>query len=101
MMPLRSRQCAWLCLKPKLPSLRSQLVEVQKEQNGLMVQAYRDGMNTPHVSAARRALFEQASIEHAKNIVGSIEGAEDHTEPQQKPRVTWQGGKIVKDERGN
>lgn len=36
-------------------SLRLQLIAVQKEQNGLMVQAYRDGMNTPRVSAARRA----------------------------------------------
>lgn len=83
-------------------SLRSQLVEIQKEQNALMVQAYRDGMNTPRVSAARKALFEQASIEHAQNIVGFIEGAEDHAEETKpKPRVVWQGGKIVESTRPN
>ncbi|MGH9798749.1 MAG: hypothetical protein ACRD82_00135 [Blastocatellia bacterium] len=79
-------------------SLRSQLVEVQIEQNGLMVHAYRDAMNTSRVSAARRALFEQASIEHAQNIVGFIEGAEDHNEPSVQPKP--RGGN-VENERGN
>ena len=66
-----------------------------------MIAAYRDGMNTPRVSDARKALFEQASIEHAQNIVGFIEGAEQHTtDAQQKPRVIWQGGQI-KDSRPN
>jgi hypothetical protein len=54
--------------------LRSQLVEVEREQNSLMVAAYREALDTPRVVAARRALFEQASIEHAKNISGFIEG---------------------------
>jgi hypothetical protein len=58
--------------------LRSQLVDVQREQNTLMIQAYRDAIETPRVMDARRALFEQASIEHAHNIVGFIEGAEAH-----------------------
>jgi hypothetical protein len=63
-------------------SLRSQLVEVEREQNGLMVQAYRETLDTPRVVAARRALFEQASIEHAKNISGFIEGTQ---EPRRRP----------------
>ena len=57
-------------------SLRSQLVEVEREQNALMVAAYREALDTPRVTEARRALFERASIEHAKNITGFIEGAE-------------------------
>lgn len=56
--------------------LRSQLVNVQREQNTLMIQAYREGMDTKRVSDARRALFEQASLEHARNITGFIEGAD-------------------------
>jgi hypothetical protein len=56
-------------------SLRSQLVDVEREQNGLMVAAYREALDTPRVTQARRLLFEQASIEHAKNISGFIEGA--------------------------
>lgn len=79
-------------------SFRSQLVEVQKEQNGLMVHAYQGAMNSPRVSAARRALFEQASIEHAQNIVGFIEGAEDRTEP---PTLPSAGNGSGENERGN
>jgi hypothetical protein len=63
-------------------ALRSQLVEVEREQNSLMVQAYREALDTPRVVAARRALFEQASIEHAKNISGFIEGTQ---EPKRRP----------------
>jgi hypothetical protein len=74
---------------------------VQREQNSLMVGAYRESMDTPRVSAARRALFEQASIEHAKEIVGFIEGAESHTESvgpeaqREKPRAVWRGNQMV------
>jgi hypothetical protein len=85
--------------------LRSQLVAVQREQNALMVAAYRESLDTARVTAARKALFEQASIEHAKNIVGFIEGAEEQTQSRQieqpKQRVVWQGGKIVEDTWGN
>ncbi len=89
--------------------LRSQLVEVQREQNSLMVGAYRESMGTPRVSAARRALFEQGSIEHAKEIVGFIEGAEEHTEsakPEghwEKPRAVWRGNQRIngQDNEGN
>lgn len=78
--------------------LRSQLVEVQKEQNYLLIAAYREGMDTPRVTAARRAIFEQASIEHARNIVGFIEGAENQTvDPQSngKSNAVWRGGQII------
>jgi hypothetical protein len=85
--------------------LRSQLVEVQREQNSLMIGAYRESLNTARVSAARRALFEQSSIEHAKEIVGFIEGAEEHQESQQQRHrnPVWRGGRRVEDEeiRGN
>jgi hypothetical protein len=56
--------------------LRSQLVEVTREQNDLMVSAYRAAMETPLVNEARRALFERASIEHARNITGFIGAGE-------------------------
>lgn len=84
-------------------ALRSQLVEVQKEQNDLLISAYRSGMDTPRVTQARQAIFEQASIEHAKNIVGFIEGAETHTgEQETKPRKLWRGGQVINGEdRGN
>jgi hypothetical protein len=65
-------------------SLRSQMVDVEKEQNALMIQAYREALDTPRVTQARRQLFEQASIEHARNIAGFIEGAQDET-PQRRP----------------
>jgi hypothetical protein len=67
--------------------LRSQMVDVEREQNALMIQAYREALDTPRATQARRALFEQASIEHARNIAGFIEGAELHTDetPQRRP----------------
>jgi flagellar hook-length control protein FliK len=65
-------------------SLRSQMVDVEKEQNALMIQAYREALDTPRVAQARWQLFEQASIEHARNIAGFIEGAQDET-PQRRP----------------
>ena len=82
--------------------LRSQLVDVQRAQNALMVEAYRESLNTPRVTAARNALFEQASIEHAKAVVGFIEGAESKQQqpatqprqlriPQPGERLRWQG----------
>jgi hypothetical protein len=57
-------------------ALRSRLVDVEREQNDLMVSAYREALDTPRVNQARRALFEQASIEHARNIAGFIEGTQ-------------------------
>lgn len=75
-------------------SLRSQLVEVAREQNDLMVEAYRQALDTPRVTQARRALFEQASIEHAREIVGFIEGAEKHQQADKKV-VTWRGNERV------
>jgi predicted Co/Zn/Cd cation transporter (cation efflux family) len=62
-------------------SLRSRMVDVEREQNGLMIQAYREALDTPRVTAARRALFEQASIEHARNISGFIEGTGTEATP--------------------
>lgn len=56
-------------------SLRSQMVDVEREQNTLMIQAYREALDTARVAQARRQLFEQASIEHARHISGFIEGA--------------------------
>lgn len=78
--------------------LRSQLVEVQKEQNGLMISAYREGMNTPQVTAARKALFEQASIEHARNIAGFIDGAAERALPADRQRNVWRGGQMMNGE---
>ena len=68
-------------------SLRSRLVEVEREQNDLMIDAYRDALNTPQVKAARQALFERASVEHAKNITGFIQGADEAEGPvMRQPR---------------
>jgi hypothetical protein len=54
-------------------ALRSQMVAVEKEQNSLMVDAYCEALDAPRVAQARRQLFEQASIEHARNISGFTE----------------------------
>ena len=58
-------------------SLRSELVQIQREQNALIVASIRDAMDTKNVQAARASLFEQASIEHSRSIVGFIQAAPD------------------------
>jgi hypothetical protein len=83
--------------------LRSQLVKVQREQNGLMVDAYREALHTPQVEEARVAVFEQAAIEHAKEIAGFIDGAEERRQLQagslppagERPRPKWSGGVLL------
>lgn len=74
--------------------LRSDLVEVAREQNGLMISAYREALETPKVSQARRELFERASIEHAKEITGFIEGEIE----SDKPTQVWRGSQLLNGE---
>jgi hypothetical protein len=71
-------------------SLRSRLVEVEREQNDLMIDAYREALDTPRVAQARKALFEQASIEHARNITGFIQGAEHEPSTNHPVRLNGQ-----------
>jgi hypothetical protein len=59
--------------------LRSQMVEVERQQNDLMVNAYRDALGSPRVKAARQRLLENASIQHAENIAGFIQPTEDRS----------------------
>jgi hypothetical protein len=75
-------------------SLRSQMVDVEREQNTLMIQAYREALDTPRVTQARKMLFEQASIEHARSIAGFIEGSAPEEAPQRRP------GFVNQDQRG-
>jgi hypothetical protein len=56
--------------------LRSSILDIQKEQNQLMIESYRSSLYTPEVEQARDALFKQASIQHAREIIGFIEGTE-------------------------
>ncbi len=62
-------------------SMRSQLIEIHRQQNDLLLDSYREALDTPRVAAARRALLEQASVEHARTISGLIQGAEDQGQP--------------------
>jgi hypothetical protein len=70
------------------------MVDVEKEQNALMIAAYREALDTPRVTQARRQLFEQASIEHARSIAGFIEGAAPEETPARRP------GFVNQDQRG-
>lgn len=76
--------------------LRSDLVEVAREQNDLMIAAYREGLQTPAVTAARRQLFEKASIEHAREITGFIEG--EAVDPDHKTHQVWRGSQLLNGE---
>ena len=77
--------------------LRSDLVEVAREQNGLMISAYREALETPKVSQARKELFERASIEHAKEITGFIEADFSEDRPSKATQV-WRGTQLLNGE---
>ena len=47
----------------------------------VLCDSIRDAMDTKNVQAARASLFEQASIEHARSIVGFIQPAPDEPQP--------------------
>ncbi len=79
--------------------LRTELVKVQREQNDLMISAYRESLSTARVNEARKVLFEKASIEHAKEINGFIEGSDDQDE-QSRSRRAMQPYDDEYDERG-
>lgn len=54
--------------------LRREIMKIEREKNALMIESYRDSLNTPAVEEARAKLFERASIQHAAEIAGFIEG---------------------------
>ncbi len=76
--------------------LRSDLVEIAREQNALMVASYREGLRTPEVEQARRRLFEKASMKHAQEITGFILDTPQASaqSPAQGNRV-WMAGQVV------
>ena len=59
--------------------LKSEMISIQRQQNARMLESYRAALDTPRVTAARNALFERASIEHAKTIAGFIEDNTDQS----------------------
>jgi hypothetical protein len=54
--------------------LRREIMKIEREKNALMIESYRDSLNTSAVEDARAKLFERASIQHAAEIAGFIEG---------------------------
>jgi hypothetical protein len=90
--------------------LRSSILDIQKEQNRLMIDSYRSSLYTPEVEAARDALFKQASIQHAREIIGFIEGTEViegevvESEPQEEETTSvqrmpqWRGNQLMNPE---
>ncbi len=88
--------------------------EIQREQREQIVNAYREAQTSPEVKNAVKRMVSKAAIDRAAQIVGQIDNhdveesrqkiAEDEAllaQPQPKPRVVWQGGKIVEDVRPN
>jgi hypothetical protein len=71
------------------------MVDAEREQNTLMIQAYREALDTPRIAQARKALFEQASIEPAKHIAGFIGPGQQDDKPQGRP------GFVVEDRTDN
>jgi hypothetical protein len=65
--------------------LMDEIIGVQRQQNRLMIESYRDSLDTEAVRQARAELFERASIEHAKIVAGFIEGSKPQTDDDTRP----------------
>jgi hypothetical protein len=52
---------------------RTGLLRIQERQQGMMLDAYRNAINSPAVKEAQQELFEHAAIEHAEQIAGFID----------------------------
>jgi hypothetical protein len=84
--------------------LRTEIVNIQREQNALMIESYRDSLNTPRVEAARKNLFERASIRHAQEIAGFIEGTAEPEPATTEPTTAvtrmprWRGNQLMNPE---
>jgi hypothetical protein len=93
--------------------LKEEIIQIEREKNALMIDAYRRSLDTDRVTAARDALFERASIEHAAEIAGFIEGTVVEAEleesegdsedgetgsagavPEEKPELLIEAGEI-------
>jgi hypothetical protein len=87
---------------------------IQREQRDQIINAYREAQTSPEVKNAITRMVSKAAIDRAAQIVGQIDShdveesrqkiAEDEallSREQSKPRVIWQGGKIVESSRPN
>jgi hypothetical protein len=59
---------------------KQEMLEIEKKKNQEILAAYRRSIDAPNVKAEYDALFERASIEHAREIAGFIRGTAP-TEP--------------------
>ena len=54
-------------------AFRDGLLKVKREQDALMIHAYRSAIRAPEVTAAKDKLFRRAAIKHAESVAGFIE----------------------------
>ncbi len=54
-------------------AFRDGLLKVKREQDALMINAYRSAIRAPEVTAAKEKLFRKAAIKHARSVAGFIE----------------------------
>lgn len=62
-------------------AFREGLLKVRREQDALMIDAYRTAIRAPEVTAAKERLLRRAAIRHAEDVSGFIEAGEDDSLP--------------------
>jgi hypothetical protein len=86
-------------------AFRDGLLKVKREQDALMIHAYRSAIRAPEVTAAKDKLFRRAAIKHAESVAGFIE-EESLPAPGETPAARrgdgYRGGQVVNGaDRGN
>src|SRR5262249_48949781 len=75
-------------------AFRDGLLKVKREQDALMIHAYRSAIRAPEVTVAKEKLFQRAAIKHAESVAGFIEEdslPEDREGNQVPPQSTQRG----------
>ena len=65
---------------------REGLLKVRREQDALMIDAYRAAIRAPEVTAAKERLLRRAAIRQAEEVSGFIEAAEEDSLPAMRER---------------
>lgn len=71
------------------------LLDVQKQHNSIIIEQFREALNSPQVIAAQKDLFEKAAIDHARGIAGFVDNRSDDKKLLDEGRSSYRKGEVL------
>lgn len=71
------------------------LLDVQRQQNNIIINQFREALNSPEVIAAQNDLFKKAAIDHARGIAGFVDTRKDDKKLLDEGRSNYQRGEVL------